>query len=167
MHLVQEEGRSFRLYQWKPFMWISWPRRGGWLGGGCQLGRKGGARRCCGTEWLIVASRHLCVLVEWIKGWKKEWKPFHAFTDQSQDHVLGPSPRPLVHGTCITLPSTSTSLTSAFARVDVARSNLQTSREENPSSRASHRIPRCATFTGDINVFADFYVSTVLRKRHF
>lgn len=59
---------------------------GGW--GWCQLGRKGGVRRCCGMEWLIVASRHSHVLVEWIKGWKKEWKPFHAFTDQSQDHVF-------------------------------------------------------------------------------
>jgi len=76
----------------------------------CSLGGKGGwVRRCCGTEWLIVASRHPRVFAEWIKGWKKEWKPFHAFTDQSQDHVLRAiSPRLLVHGTCITLPFTPT-----------------------------------------------------------
>lgn len=75
-----------------------YPNRDGEVGGGwgrCQLGRKGGVRRCCGTEWLIVASRHPRVLVEWIKGWKKEWKPFHAFTDQSQDHVFRAIPSPL------------------------------------------------------------------------
>lgn len=75
---------------------VKWVAIGGGEGGvRCQLGGKGSVRRCCGMEWLIVASRHPRVLVEWIKGWKKEWKPFHAFTDQSQDHVFRAIPSPL------------------------------------------------------------------------
>jgi len=75
-----------------------YPNRDGEVGGDwgrCQLVGREVVRRFCGTEWLIVASRHPRVLVEWIKGWKKEWKPFHAFTDQSQDHVFRAIPSPL------------------------------------------------------------------------
>lgn len=92
----------FRLHQWK-FLYVNILSGGKegrgvvkWVAAGerCQLGGKGGVRRCCGMEWLIIASRHPRVLVEWIKGWKKEWKPFHAFTDQSQDHVFRAIPSP-------------------------------------------------------------------------
>lgn len=82
------------VYRWKPLCaniptWMAkWDEEGGKgvAGGGRAMSVRWKGRRC-GTEWLIVTSRHPRVLVEWIKGWKKEWKPFHAFTDQSQDHV--------------------------------------------------------------------------------
>lgn len=66
-------------------------------------------------------------------------------------------PRPLVHGTCITLPSTSTSLTCAFARVDVAEiESANFARRKCPTSRGLS-IPRyrgyqfSGTFTFGIN----------------
>lgn len=133
---------------------------GGCWGGGrgrgrCQLGGKGGVRRCCGTEWLIVASRHPRVLVEWIKGWKKEWKPFHAFTDQSQDHVFRAIPlAPWYTGHAspchpLLLPWLVRLLVSMSRR-----SNLQTLREGNAPRHAVYR----SRDIEDINFRGTFYV---------
>jgi len=127
---------------------------GGW--GWCQLGRRGGVRRCCGMEWLIVASRHSRVLVEWIKGWKKEWKPFHAFTDQSQDHVFRAilSPPWYTGHASLCHPL----LLSWLVRLLVSmsrRSNLQTLREGNVPRRA---IYWSRDYDLSILIFESFYV---------
>jgi len=70
--------------------------------------------------------------------------------DQSQDHVLRAIPSPLgVHGTCITLPSASTSLTRAFARVDVAK--IKSANFARKSRSPNRAVYRSRGFVDDIN----------------
>jgi len=123
-------------------------------GGGMSVSGKGGG---ASVLWHGVIDRRLATppcsrRVD--KGVEKGVETLSRFHGSVTFSV--PSPRPLVHGTCITLPSTSTSLTCAFAHVDVAEiESANFAQREGPSSRGLS-IPRYDLLV--ISIFEGFCI---------